>query len=55
MVNADGRKADNLPQSCALVCKSGTLKYLERSGPAQAYNGTALNLPFTTVISSDTS
>ena len=36
------RKADNLPQSCAVVTKSGKLNLLEPSGPVQAYNGTAL-------------
>ena len=36
------RKADNLPPSCAVVTKSGNLKFLEPSGPVQACNGTAL-------------
>jgi hypothetical protein len=31
-----------LPPSCAVVMKSGTLNYLERSGPLQACNGTVL-------------
>ena len=35
----------NLPLSCAVVMKSGNLKFLEYSGPFQAYNGTALPLP----------
>ena len=39
------RKADNLPPSCAVVTKSGSLNLLEPSGPVQACNGTAL--PFT--------
>ena len=39
------RKADNLPPSCAAVTKSGSLNFLEPSGPVQACNGTAL--PFT--------
>ena len=39
------RKADNLPPSCAVVTKSGNLKFLEPSGPVQACNGTALPLP----------
>ena len=39
------RKADNLPPSCAVVTKSGSLNFLEPSGPAQACNGTALLLP----------
>ena len=39
------RKVDNLPPSCALVTKSGSLNFLEPSGPVQACNGTAL--PFT--------
>jgi len=33
------RKADNLPQSCAVVTKSGNLNFLEPSGPPQACNG----------------
>ena len=36
------RKADNLPPSCAVVTKSGKLKFLEPSGPVQACNGIAL-------------
>ena len=36
------RKADNQPPSCAVVTKSGSLKFLEPSGPVQACNGTAL-------------
>ena len=39
------RKAENLPQSCALVTKSGNLNFLEISGLVQACNGTALYLP----------
>jgi len=39
------RKADNLPPSCAVVTKSGSLNFLEPSGPVQACNGTALPLP----------
>jgi hypothetical protein len=31
-----------LPPSCAVVMKSGNLNFLERSGPLQAGNGTAL-------------
>ena len=38
------RKADNLPPSCAVVTKSGSLNFLEPSGPVQACNGT--DLPF---------
>jgi hypothetical protein len=34
-----------LPPSCAVVMKSGSLKFLKPSGPLQACNGTAL--PFT--------
>jgi len=34
------RKADNLPQSYAVVMKSGNLSFLEPAGPAQACNGT---------------
>jgi hypothetical protein len=40
-----------LPPSCALVMKSGNLNFLEPSGPLQACNGTALPLPFTSVVS----
>jgi len=36
------RKADNLPPSCAVVTKSGSLNFLEPSGPLRACNGTAL-------------
>ena len=36
-----------LPPSCAVVTKSGSLNFLEPSGPLQACNGTALPLPFT--------
>ena len=36
------RKVDNLPPSCAVVTKSGNLKFLEPSGPLLACNGTAL-------------
>jgi len=42
------RKADNLPPSCAVVTKSGKLKFLEHSGPLQACNGTDLPLPYIT-------
>jgi len=38
------RKADNLPPSGAVVTKSGSLNFLEPSGPVQACNGTALPL-----------
>ena len=44
------RKADNLPPSCAVVAKSGTLNFLEPSGPDQACNGTALPLLFLEVV-----
>ena len=33
-----------LPPSCAVVMKSGSLNFLEPSGPVQACNGTALPL-----------
>ena len=36
------RKAENLPPSCAVVTKSGSLNFLELSGPLQACNGTDL-------------
>ena len=50
VVKADGRKGENLPSPSPFVTKSGTLNFLEQSGPVQARNGTALNLPFTTVV-----
>ena len=40
------RKADNLPLSCAIVMKSGSLNFLEPSRPVQACNGTALPVPY---------
>jgi hypothetical protein len=40
-----------LPPSCGVVMKSGNLKFLEPSGPVQAFNGTALPLPLDTLIS----
>jgi len=36
-----------LSPSCAFVTKSGSLNFLEPSGPFQACNGTDLPLPFT--------
>ena len=42
------RKADNLPPSCAVVTKSGSLNLLEPSGPVQSCNGIAL--PFYQLI-----
>ena len=36
------RKADNLPPSCAVVTKSGSLNFLEPFGPVQACNETDL-------------
>jgi hypothetical protein len=50
VVKEDGRKADNIPLSCAFVTKSGTINFLEHSGTYQACNGTDLNLPFITVV-----
>ena len=47
------RKADNLPQFFAFVTKSGTLNFLEPSGPVQACKGTALPLPFIGIFVSD--
>ena len=35
-------KADNLPPSCAVGTKSGSLNFLEPSGPVQACNGSVL-------------
>jgi len=46
------RKADNLLPSCAVVTKSGSLNFLETSGPVQARNGTALPLPLPLHVSS---
>jgi len=36
----------NVPPSCAIVMNSGNLNFLEPSGPLQAFNGTALPLPY---------
>jgi len=36
----------SLPPSCAVVMKSGNLKFLEPSGPLQACKGIAVPLPF---------
>ena len=41
------RKADNLPPYRAVVMKSGSLNFLEPSGPAQACYGRALLYFFT--------
>jgi len=38
-------KVDNLPPSCAVVTKSGSLNFLDPSGPVQACNEAALPLP----------
>ena len=38
-------KTDNLPTSCAVVTKSGSLNFLEPPGPVQTCNGTTLPLP----------
>ena len=40
------RKADDLSPSRAVVTKSGSLNFLEPSGPVQACNGTALPFYF---------
>ena len=39
------RKDDNLPPSCAVVTKSGSLNFLEPFRPVEACNGTDLPLP----------
>ena len=39
-------KVDNLPPSCAVVTKSGSLNFLEPSGSVQACNGTAFFLEY---------
>jgi len=39
-----------LPPSCAIVTRSGNLKFLEPSGPVQACNGTDLPLPPSCVV-----
>ena len=44
------RKVENLTTSCAIVMKSGNLKFLEPSGPLQACNGAA----FTTYLAGNT-
>ena len=44
------RKADNLPPSCAVVTKSGSLNFLEPSGPVQACYGTYLLTPWCRVL-----
>ena len=44
------RKADNLPPYRAVVMKSGSLNFLEPSGPAQACYGTALPFFYTYFI-----
>ena len=38
------------PPSCVVVTKSGSLNFLEPSGPVQACNGTALPLPSQWII-----
>jgi len=38
-----------LPPSCAVITKSGSLNFMEPSGPAQACNGTALPLPYSVI------
>ena len=43
-----------LPNSYAVVMKSGNLNFLELSGPLQACNGTALPLPYEEYILTDT-
>ena len=40
------RKADNLPQSCAVVTKSGNPNFLEPSGPVEACNGNCFTFTF---------
>ena len=45
VLNRPVPKADNLPPSCAVVTKSGSLNFLEPSGPVQACNGAVLPLP----------
>ena len=49
-------KADNLPPTCAVVTKSGSLKFLEPSGPVQACNGSALLyvMPISVAVRSNT-
>jgi len=50
VVKEDGRKADNIPPSCAFVTKCGTINFLEPSGSYQACKGTDLDLIFITVV-----
>ena len=40
------RKAEKLPQSCAVVTESGKLYFLKITGPLQNCNGFALHLPY---------
>ena len=46
LVGKGGRcvRLTTLPPSCTVVTKSGSLNFLEHSGPVQACNGTALPL-----------
>ena len=46
------RKADNLPPYRAVVMKSGSLNFLESSGPAQACYGRTL--PFLQIMKTNT-
>jgi len=46
------RLADNLPPSCAVVKKFGSLNFLELSGPVQVYNGTLTSATGNGVIQS---
>ena len=43
------RKADNLPLSCAVVTKSGSLNFLEPSGTVQVCNGTVASYDILTL------
>ena len=45
-----GVRLTTLPPSCAVVMKSGNLNFLEPSGLVQAFNGTALHLPYDLII-----
>ena len=46
-------KLTTLPPSCAVVMKSGNLKFLEPSGPLQACNGTDLPLPYSFLLEAE--
>jgi hypothetical protein len=44
------RKADNLPLSCAVVMKSGSLNFLEPSGSLRPRNGDCFTFAFLCIV-----